>query len=110
MGFAGSGSHASALLEWFGGGKDPEKWPVGKDGECDAIFISKHGEVFGYSGKGGPHQERYENRFVAMGSGRDYALAAMHLGHSAKEAVEVACALDVFCGNGIDVLELWNDV
>ena len=37
---------------------------------------------------------------------RDFALAAMHLGKSAREAVEVACALDVFCGNGIDTLEL----
>ena len=41
-----------------------------------------------------------------MGHGRDFTLAAMHLGHDARTAVEVACALDAFCGCGIDTLTL----
>jgi hypothetical protein len=39
--------------------------------------------------------------FVAMGSGRDYALATMHLGHSAHEAVAIASKFDTACGNGV---------
>jgi len=35
--------------------------------------------------------------FEAIGAGDDYAKAAMHLGHSAREAVEVACELNIYC-------------
>jgi hypothetical protein len=45
-------------------------------------------------------------RFVAIGSGRDFALMAMHLGKSAFEAVRLTCELSIDCGNGIDALEL----
>lgn len=45
-----------------------------------------------------------EEPFVAIGSGRDLALAAMHCGKSAVEAVEIACLYNSGCGNGIDVL------
>lgn len=53
-----------------------------------------------------PYPARVEDKFTATGCGRDYALAAMFLGHDARAAVEVACALDAHCGNGIDTLEL----
>lgn len=39
------------------------------------------------------------------GAGEDYALTAMHLGKSAKEAVEVACELCVYCEQPVNVLE-----
>ncbi len=55
------------------------------------------------------YPELHEDKFNALGAGRDYALAAMYLGFDASRAVEVACALDVNCGNGIDVLTLEDD-
>jgi len=70
------------------------------------MVIRPGGEVREYAGNGGGHYERVEDAFCAMGGGRDYALAAMFLGKSALEAVQVACALDITCGKGIDVLEL----
>jgi ATP-dependent protease HslVU (ClpYQ) peptidase subunit len=42
----------------------------------------------------------------AIGSGRDFAMAAMYLGHSAEKAVEVAMALDAHSGGAIQVLGL----
>jgi hypothetical protein len=42
--------------------------------------------------------------YWAIGCGRLYALTALHLGHDAKKAVEVACELDSGCGMGVDVL------
>lgn len=36
-------------------------------------------------------------KYQAIGAGMDFALAALHLGHSAKEACEIACELSVFC-------------
>ncbi len=46
-----------------------------------------------------------EDKQWAIGSGRDYAIAAMHLGRTAAEAVAVACLFDVSCGMGIDTME-----
>lgn len=39
--------------------------------------------------------------FTAIGSGRDFALAAMHLGKSARQAVEIATELDLFTGGNV---------
>lgn len=40
--------------------------------------------------------------FSAIGSGTDFALAAMHLGKSAKRAAEVAATLDLYCSGDIE--------
>lgn len=42
--------------------------------------------------------------FEAIGAGADFARAAMHLGHTAREAVEVACKLSVWCSEPITEL------
>ena len=42
----------------------------------------------------------------AIGSGRDYALAAMYLGKNAKEAVQVAAHFDNYTGSNIDEVAL----
>lgn len=104
--FAGNAVNARELLEWFYEGRDIARFPAVRTDDCaDAMFIKDTGEVYCYSGKS-PFPEKHEQPFIAMGSGRDYALAAMHLGHDARKAVEVACALDVYCGMGIDTLTL----
>lgn len=41
--------------------------------------------------------------FFAIGAGTEYALTALHLGHSAKEAVNVACELSIYCEKPIKV-------
>ena len=47
--------------------------------------------------------------FHAVGSGRDYALAAMHLGRSAKEAVEVAMVFDNNTGGHIETMNVTGE-
>ncbi len=49
---------------------------------------------------------RQFSKFFAIGSGRDYAMAAMHLGKSAFEAIAVAAYFDVDTGYSCDVLSL----
>jgi ATP-dependent protease HslVU (ClpYQ) peptidase subunit len=44
--------------------------------------------------------------FHALGSGRDFALAAMYLGKNAREAVEIAMEFDLETGKGVDCLEV----
>lgn len=106
VGFAGDGSRAMALLEWFRNGRDPAAYPAFQRGDeaVGCIFIGEQGENLGYLYT--PYPEVHMDRFDAIGSGRDYALAAMYLGHDARRAVEVASALDNGCGNGIDTLTL----
>lgn len=49
-------------------------------------------------------------RFHACGSGRDYAMMAMHLGKSALEAVGLACEFDTFSGGNVSsmILDTWG--
>lgn len=95
------------LVEWFRAGRDPKELPAfqrSNDDYVPMLAISPSAEVFHFEDS--PVPFRVEDLVYAMGSGRDYALAAMHLGCDARRAVGVACALDTRCGNGIDVLTL----
>lgn len=105
VGLAGDGDRAMELLNWFKTGMDLNKYPKDLgDTNTSAMFVKNNGTCWSYGKL--PYPQLCEDKFDAMGAGRDYALAAMYLGKSAREAVEVACALDVTCGNGIDVLTL----
>ncbi len=95
------------VVQWVRDGRKPESFPAqqrDKDDWQNIILIEANGKPSIYNRT--PHAIQYEQRCVAIGSGREYAMAAMHLGKSAREAVEVAIALDPGCGNGIDALEL----
>jgi hypothetical protein len=104
VGFVGNMNHSQRLLDWFMEGRRPETYPksADKDDGSDALFIDDtRREVWLYCANE-PRGSKIEHPYTAMGSGRDFALAAMHLGHSAVEAVKVANDLNIFCGNGID--------
>jgi ATP-dependent protease HslVU (ClpYQ) peptidase subunit len=42
----------------------------------------------------------------AIGSGRDYALGALHAGATPEEAVEAACALNIYCQCPVNVFRI----
>ncbi len=48
--------------------------------------------------------------FAAIGAGRDFALAALHLGHDARKAVEVACKLSVYCEVPVKAYEVSKEI
>lgn len=110
VGFSGRADTAALLRYWFEEGAKPEEWPDPYDDDVDAsmLVVTPDGTVLFY--------ERFpvpivmENEFFAIGSGRDFAIAAMHLGCDPKRSVEVACELDAYCGNGVDVLCLRDEV
>jgi hypothetical protein len=91
---------------WVEAGRKSEDFsPSMRDKESAVdILVIDGGRILKYERT--PHALEFEDAVFAMGSGRDYAMAAMYLGKGAREAVEVACALDSGCGNGIDVLGL----
>lgn len=106
VGFAGDGGQCMEVLEWIQGGCVPDKFPASqrdKD-QWSNVVVVRAGGVWSYERS--PFPIRIEDGHYAAGSGRDYALAAMHLGKTAAEAVEIACIFDVSCGNGVDTLEL----
>lgn len=102
---AGDADVGNDMIAWFRNGAKPEDYPASNRGDAWAgLLVIRKGEILKYERS--PHPISFEDGFFAIGCGRDYALAAMYLGHDARKAVEVAIALDSGCGNGIDTLEL----
>jgi hypothetical protein len=66
------------------------------------LVLGKHGTFY----KVGKCLTRLESQFHAVGSGRDFAIAAMHLGKSAEEAVAVAIKFDCYSGGEIRTMRL----
>lgn len=94
------------MVAWWKAGAKPAEFPPAARGEGGAtlITISRKTGIATYGT--GPYAFPIEAEQCAFGSGRDYAEAAMHLGHDARRGVEVACHFQTDCGNGIDTLEL----
>jgi ATP-dependent protease HslVU (ClpYQ) peptidase subunit len=97
-----------ALMAWYKEGAAPELFPENRDqnDSCRAQLLVVDAGPRVRIFESTAFAMTIEDKHVAMGSGRDYALAAMHLGRNSRKAVEVACALDTGCGNGIDTLRL----
>lgn len=106
FGIAGDGALGMEVMNWVLEGADSTKFPSAqRDKECftNVLVISREG-TFEYARS--PVPVRYEDPFLALGCGRDFAIAAMHCGRDAYEAVAIACTYDSACGNGIDTLTL----
>lgn len=110
VGVSGDLAFGMQLLEWVMAGRNPDTFPASQREEKTwqpMLVIEADGTMARYEQT--PYPIRWQDAFGAIGSGRDYALAAMHLGKTAEEAVAVATAFDPGCGNGIDTLTLIED-
>jgi 20S proteasome alpha/beta subunit len=106
-GFSGDLDIGMAMVAWLRAGAVAVDYPKQQEkNACNFMVITNDGRTMRYETV--PVPLVFENPHQAMGSGRDFALAALHLGFDARKAVEVACALDSGCGNGIDTLTLEN--
>lgn len=107
VGCAGNTAQIYEMLNWLKTGADADKLPnAQRDAkECVSMLVIRpDGTIHQYENT--PHPMTIENKMWAIGSGRDFAYAAMHLGRSAIQAVELTCMLDSGCGNGVDSLRL----
>lgn len=105
VGYTGTAAGGEELLHWFKDGADPAAFPPGQRDldRCGYLFVVRRdGVVLSY--EGGPYPTESRDPFTAAGTGRDFAIAAMHLGCDAVEAVRIASLYDTGCGNGVDVL------
>jgi ATP-dependent protease HslVU (ClpYQ) peptidase subunit len=107
LGVAGWMNKALILMDWFEAGADPATFPAfqrDRDTACDLIIVRPDRSVWSLTDE--PVLVQLEDPHHSIGSGRDFAAAAMHLGCDARRAVEVAMALCGHCGNGIDTMGL----
>lgn len=105
VGAAGSGSIARELIAWARAGEKLDTCPTSADkDEATLLVIGLDGRPRVYYSRPYPMEPR--DQHFAIGSGEAYAMAAMHLGHDAVRAVEVACALSDCCGCGIDSMRM----
>ncbi len=106
VGYAGDADAGEELLSWFDKyDADPKLFPASQrdnDGWAGLLVIWNDGAIWKYERT--PFAIKFPPQQFAIGSGRDFAMAAMYLGKTAAEAVEVACVFDPGCGNGVDVL------
>jgi hypothetical protein len=105
----GAGDYAQVLemAAWVRAGRDVAAFPSSqrsKDDWAAVLLIEVDGTVLIYERT--PYPVKVESLPVAIGSGKEFARAAMHCGRSPREAVLVANALTQECGNGVDVLTL----
>lgn len=106
VGFSGDAAHAMELLNWFNTGMDKATYPSRTgDNSAGTVHITPEGKIHVYNGTNAYH-EVIEQKTFASGCGRDFALAAMHCGQNAVDAVVTTCHFDINCGNGVDFLEL----
>lgn len=107
LGYAGDPSFGNQMVAWFADGEKPESFPQqqrDKDDWIGLLVIRPDKTIHKY--ERAPHPIEFEDEHFAFGCGRDFALAALHCGKTAREAVEIACLFDNGCGNGVDTLTL----
>ena len=100
VGFSGNLYLQNKFVEWLSVGGYPQ--PDLKD-TSKAIVAESNGDVRLYQYEG---YAIIEAPFFAIGCGTIPAMAAMHMGASAKRAIEIASILDNATGGEIQIEEL----
>lgn len=95
------------FFDWVNNGCDSKNWPeeIEKSDFFSGLIIERdndHKNIIKKYEKSCGFPIIIENKFFAIGSGVDFAIAAMHLGKTSRQSVEVANILCQSCGNGID--------
>lgn len=108
IGTAGESFSALVFVDWYGGGAPaPDNLILG-EADFTAIVLKRdaHNQYVLTEFDKWCRGEEIIEPFHAIGSGTKCALAAMHLGKTAKRAVEVACLVDTYSRPPITVWKL----
>ena len=100
VGYAGCMDSGIDFLEWCKRGKGSKGKPGGLSEEFTGLLLDENG-IYEYKGPLVPI--RIEGDVWAIGSGAQAALGAMYMGADPEEAVQIACAIDPYCGGPITV-------
>lgn len=109
IGISGQHSWANMLYNWVRTldtmGVCRARYPD-QDAENDPTAILVLGKNHAVFYKTGATWATLERKFHAVGSGRDFAIAAMYLGGNAKDAIKLAIEFDVYSGGEIRTMEI----
>lgn len=107
-GGAGETDIVDEFIDWIqnacGGNADFPKLCVDRSGESTFIAFTHDGEWHEFERRGTPVLKTRKPN--AIGSGRQYALGAMHAGANAVDAVHVAAKLDPYSNDDVRSYEL----
>lgn len=112
VGFTGDYDYGLGMKHWLETGADPHSFPSNqndKDSWVGVLVVKPDGRVLKYDRCPHPY-DLSQNRFVCLGSGRDFAYGALEMGADAVRAVEVACKYEASCGCGIETLTFEEQV
>lgn len=106
IGIAGNYDDEVVFHQWWGLGEKIETWDSErmKKAKFSALYIDKWKDVWYYDD--GPEKMSIEHEFAAIGDGSAIAIAGMHMGMTAKEAVNLASELTVNTNNYIDTYDI----
>lgn len=113
VGWVGMRSQGLLLLQWFQQGEHIEDWPKCQTKEEWTRFVvlnTRERQIYSYEYYPSALPLSPENKFMAWGSGGEFAIGAMAMGASAVEAVEIASRFSRECGNGVDVFEVNKEI
>jgi len=102
----GAADHGEALIIWWKDGKDPAAYPKAAAGDKDAYMYVFELDKPVLCFQTWPSPILFPMVEFAAGSGNDIARTALHLGRDAREAVKIANELNVYCGGGVDYVDL----
>lgn len=95
VGYCGEVEQALDVIDWL---TYPDA-PIPRRKKVEFLVLTQDKKIFTFYN---PTQWiEFDEPSLAIGSGADYALAAMRVGKTPKEAVEVAAKLDIKTGMGI---------
>lgn len=100
IGCAGDNDAIETFLKWFGSKK---KRPQFKPDSFDALVLTPEG-LYVYDET--CSRDLVLGGFHAIGSGGDAALGALFMGADLETAVKIACKVDKYSGEPIQVMEL----
>lgn len=107
VGISGNLSMGMEMFEWLKADADPDKFRQDwrdPDKGASLLMITHDGLAWKYESS--PYPFQHHGSTAAAGSGMEVALATMHCGKSAVEAVKLASMYLASCGLGYDSLEL----
>lgn len=86
-----------AVLDWYARGGKPDDAPKAEASKFSLLVVKPDGSAL-YASDAFHLSGPITAAFYAIGSGEGPAQGAMHAGASAKQAVEIACRVDVWSG------------
>lgn len=107
MGFCGTASLLEARWRWYCAGANPDTYPKRPENDDSAMVCITKDEagirIRRYEATGDPLP--LEDALYTDGAGTDVALAALHCGRTAQEAVELCAKLiPKYIGGGVDTI------